>query len=155
VKQAITLTLQFKVLATPPSRKSLVSLRKDAGWTVESQEIERLRRPAPDLIWMAAVQQGSETPVGLGRLQLAGKGVAFLSEFVVKKELTGRGIGSVFLKHIENFCSTSGVERLALRPVPSSVNFYQSRGFAQDPVFPEVLMKILTSSVWARASRTL
>jgi GNAT superfamily N-acetyltransferase len=148
LKQALMLTVQFRMLPTPPSRKTLVSLHHDAGWTVDSKEIDKLRKPAPDFIWMAAVRQGSDSPVALGRLQVAGSGVAFLSEFVVKKELAGKGIGSALLKHIENFCVGSRIERLALRPVSSSEAFYQARGFSADPVFPEVLMKILNAPGW-------
>ena len=139
------LTVQFRKLATPPSRKALMSLHQDAGWTVDPKEIDKLRKPAPGFIWMAAVRQGNDAPVALGRLQVAGSGVAFLSEFVVKKELAGKGLGSALLKFIENFCVGSKIERLALRPMPSSEAFYQARGFSADPVFPDVLMKILNA----------
>jgi GNAT superfamily N-acetyltransferase len=144
--QALTTPVRFRVLASPPSRKVLLSLRRDAGWAIESSEIDKLRRPAPDIIWIAAERNETQAVIGLGRLQLAGRGAAFLSEFVVRQEHTGRGVGSALLKYIEGLCAASGVERLALQSVPSRTTFYLSKGFSQDPVFPKVLVKILSAS---------
>lgn len=149
--QASIHQVRFDVLASPPSKKVLMSLRLGAGWAIESDDIERLRRPAPDVIWVAATRDKTQAVIGLGRLQMAPRrGVAFLSDFVVKQELTGRGIGSHFLKHIEQFCVASGVERLALIPGVSRMSFYQSRGFSPDPALPHVLAKILPASGKAR-----
>ena len=126
------------------------SLQEGAGWAIEPSELEKIRRPAHDVIWIAAMRDETQAIIGLGRLKIAGRGAAFLSEFVVRQDLTGRGIGSGLLNYIEGFCVASGVERLALQSVPSRTTFYMSRGFSQDPVFPKVLVKILHASAMIR-----
>jgi GNAT superfamily N-acetyltransferase len=135
--------LSFHPLATPPSEKSLLAFRKDAGW--RGPELGAKSRgeaqPAPrGRIQWVSVESG-KTRIGIARLELAQPEFCLIADLIVSSKYRGRGVGRWLLRNIEQYCGDLGILRLILQATPQARPFYEALHFVPDPHVPALLKK--------------
>lgn len=132
--------LQFRPLNTPLSKKLLQAFRKDVGWATTPQS-SIPANPHGKVQWVT-VESGKEC-IGIARLELAPPEFCHVADLIISSKHQRKGVGSWFLKHIEQYCGNFGVRRLVLEPHSGSEKFYAARAFNSDPLVPSMLRKEL------------
>jgi GNAT superfamily N-acetyltransferase len=134
-------TLSFRPLPGPLPHKKLQAYRKDAGWSASSLNDNTPHHPLGTVQWVS-VESGKQQ-VGIARLELAPPEFCCVADFIISSKYRGRGIGSWFLRHIEQYCSGYGIRRLLLQPERGTQAFYAAHAYHRDPVAPDFLKKDL------------
>lgn len=73
-------------------------------------------------------------PVAMGGYERVDDATAKLKRFRVKKDLRGRGLGSLLLEEIERIATENGIGRIVLETVkfrPLTLRYYQKHGYTQ------------------------
>lgn len=132
------LSLFFRVLPEPLSRKAVLAYRKDAGWDATATT-NASQDPRGQVQWVA-VEFGNRQ-VGVARLELAPPQFCYVADLVIVRNFRGRGVGRWFVRHIEQYCRLFGIRRLLLEGAAGTADFYAALGFGADPALPSLLKK--------------
>lgn len=131
--------LVFHPLAEALPAKTLQAFQKDAGWPANRggaafQGHGRVQ-------WVCVEYE--KVRIGIARLELAPPEFCYVAEFIIKSKFQRKGVGRWMMRHIEDLCIRQGIRRVLLIPEKSSVAFYQTLSFADDPMVPGFLRKDL------------
>ena len=134
----------------PPSKAVLTALLKDAQWTLSEETLLGMvsNKPHPDLrtMWVS-LKKGADL-IGLATLQFPSPeyklvAPAFISNFVIKKDFQGKGLGSYLFEQIEHYCSDYGLRKIILESTATNTAFWQAVGFVRNIQNPTLLFKLL------------
>jgi GNAT superfamily N-acetyltransferase len=133
-------SLVFRLLPAPPTPKTLLVFRRNAGWnTLDPASIAEALVPRPGMQWVTVLQR--HRTVAIARLELAPPQFCFVSDCIVDRSMRGRGVGSWLLGQVERECRERGIPRLLLRPTDESLGFYRKLGFTPDTAVAGFLRK--------------
>ncbi len=133
--------LAFCVMEQTPTKKLLQSFRRDAGWSVQRSESNRVIPPHSRVQWVCVERQGVK--IGIARLELAPPEFCYVSELVIKSKFRGKGAGRFLLGNIEAHCLSFQIKRLLLEPAVGTKPFYESLSYVPDPFVASFLKKEL------------
>ncbi len=122
----------FRALAVPVSKKVLHAFRRDAGWPVgDSKALGGSENSHGKVQWVTA-ERGKKT-IGIARLELAPPQFCYLSDLIISSAYRGQGVGNLFMKYIEQYCSQFGIPRVLLKAHEDTKGFYEKMNFVPDP----------------------
>jgi GNAT superfamily N-acetyltransferase len=134
------LPLSFQPMASSPNGKTLQAWRKDAGWST-SVSPQAPKHPQARVQWVSV--EWGKNRAGIARLELAPPEFCYVADLIIASKFRRRGIGSWFLRAIEQYAASHGIKRLLLQAEAGTEAFYASKHFVTDPFVPSFLKKDL------------
>lgn len=134
------LTLVFQPLPNALNDKTLQAWRKDAGWTAPVAPPPP-KHPRAVVQWVTV--ESGKNRVGIARLELAPPEFCYVADLIIASKFRRRGVGSWFLRAIEQYVAGHGIKRLLLQAEAGTEAFYASKNFVTDPFVSSFLKKDL------------
>ncbi|QCJ47754.1 GNAT family N-acetyltransferase [Haloprofundus sp. MHR1] len=125
--------MQYEVRATLPTVKAYLSLREAAGMSPRSRE--GAERGLPNTLFAATAfavdGDGTETPVGMGRVVGDGGTVYQIVDMAVHPDHQGAGLGTKILDELLAFLDEDAPPNAYVNLVADVDGFYERFGFEE------------------------
>ena len=110
--------------------ETIADLYRAGGWWNEDWNPAGLRALiAGSFAFAVAVDPGAGGAVGMGRVISDGVSDAYVQDLIVLPGYRGRGIGTMILSALLDYCNAAGVTWVALVAEPGTETFYAALGF--------------------------
>ncbi len=110
--------------------ETIADLYRAGGWWNEEWDPAGLGALiAGSFAFAVAVDPAAGKAVGIGRVLSDGVSDAYIQDLVVLPGYRGRGIGTMILSTLLNYCTSAGVTWVALVAEPGTETFYTALGF--------------------------
>lgn len=110
--------------------ETIADLYRAAGWWNESWDPAGLGALiAGSFAFAVAIDRSAERAVGMGRAISDGVSDAYVQDLTVLPGYRGRGIGTMILSTLLDYCTSAGVTWVALVAEPGTEPFYTALGF--------------------------
>ncbi|HOI14053.1 MAG TPA: GNAT family N-acetyltransferase [Methanoculleus sp.] len=110
--------------------ETIADLYRAGGWWNEEWNPEGLRALiAGSFAFAVAVDTGAGRAVGMGRVISDGVSDGYVQDLVILPRYRGRGIGTMILSALLDYCTSTGVAWVALVAEPGTEPFYTALGF--------------------------
>ncbi len=136
----MNLDLQFRLMPAMPPMKLLMSYRKDAKLDTKPPRVDASGKHGK-VQWVAVDRNNKQ--IGMARLEMAPPEFCFVSDLIILSPHRGRGVGSWFLRRIEQYCVSTSIKRLLLEASEGTDQFYKAQAFVDDPLLPRLMRKEL------------
>jgi len=108
----------------------IADLYRAGGWWNEEWDPAGLRALiAGSFAFAVAVDPATGRAVGMGRVISDGVSDAYIQDLVVLPGYRSRGVGTMVLSTLLDYCSSAGVTWVALVAEPGTETFYTALGF--------------------------
>ncbi|WP_224332282.1 GNAT family N-acetyltransferase [Haloprofundus halobius] len=125
--------MQYEVRATVPSVETYLSLREAAGMRPRSRE--GAERGLPNTLFAATAfavdGDGTETPVGMGRVVGDGGTVYQIVDMAVRPDHQGEGLGTRVMEQLVVFLDEEAPPNAYVTLVADVDGFYERFGFEE------------------------
>ncbi len=110
--------------------ETIADLYRAGGWWNEEWDPAGLDALiAGSFAFAVAVDAVAGRAVGMGRVISDGVSDAYIQDLVVRPEYRGRGVGTMILSALLDYCNSAGVTWVALVAEPGTEAFYTALGF--------------------------
>jgi ribosomal protein S18 acetylase RimI-like enzyme len=110
--------------------EAIAGLYRAGGWWNENWDPAGIRALiAGSFAFAVAIDSVAGKAVGMGRVISDGVSDGYVQDLVVLPDYRGRGVGTMILSTLLDYCRSAGVTWVALVAEPGTESFYNALGF--------------------------